>query len=172
VQYYNLNDSSKNVLSTNLGAISVEAEAVPVGQVIVSGTIIDSTGVIAFVANAIVSVTATPAIGVSLMASTNSQGKYSVAITLPLTQQYAFAITVSAQDFVTATSPVKSIVVAADSTVVLDLALARVMQTIEVDETLKSGTMPLAHANVTVVSSTPNMANSSFPMMQSRDELE
>lgn len=62
--YYNLNDSTKNLIQTNIGDISIEPEPVPVGTVIITGTISDLTNVVPVISNAIVTVNSVPSVGI------------------------------------------------------------------------------------------------------------
>jgi hypothetical protein len=62
--YYNLNDSAKNLIQTNIGDISIEPEPVPVGTVIITGTISDLTNVVPVISNAIVTVNSVPSVGI------------------------------------------------------------------------------------------------------------
>ena len=82
--YYNLNDSSKNSVLTNVGEIPVEPEPVPVGTVIITGTIIDLTNVVPAISGAVVTVNSVPSVGIQLVTTTGLNGKYSVEISLPL----------------------------------------------------------------------------------------
>ena len=61
---YNLNDSSKNVIQTDLGAITVEQEPVAVGTVTITGTITDLTNIVPVVENAQVNINAVPPVGI------------------------------------------------------------------------------------------------------------